>query len=127
MTAPKAFISYSWTNADHENWVLKLATDLVEAGVDTIVDKWDLKEGHDATVFMERMVTDPEINKVILVCDRAYAEKTNDRKGGVGTEAQIISSKIYKKTDQDKFVAIVTENDEKGDPYLPTYYESRIL
>jgi len=127
MATPKAFISYSWTNAAHENWVLRLATDLVEAGVDTIIDKWDLKEGHDATAFMERMVTDPEIKKVILVCDRAYAEKTNDRKGGVGTEAQIISPKIYKTKDQDKFVAIVTENDETGNPFLPAYYESRIF
>ncbi len=64
MATPKAFISYSWTNAAHENWVLRLATDLVEAGVDTIIDKWDLKEGHDATAFMERMVTDPEIKKL---------------------------------------------------------------
>jgi hypothetical protein len=45
------------------------------------IDKWDLKEGHDAIKFMEKMVTDPEIKKVIVVLDRAYAEKADGRKG----------------------------------------------
>jgi len=123
---PKLFISYSWTSPDHEQWVLSLATDLRETGVDVIFDKWDLKEGHDANVFMEKIVTDPEIKKVALVCDRAYAEKADGRSGGVGTETQIITSEIYQKADQNKFVAIVTERDEQGMACLPTYYKSRI-
>ena len=41
------------------------------------------------------MVTDAEIKKVILICDKAYADKTDGRTGGVGTEAQIISGEIY--------------------------------
>ncbi len=47
------------------------------------IDKWDLKEGHDSIRFMEKMVTDPEIKKVIIVLNRAYAEKADARKGGV--------------------------------------------
>ncbi len=126
MASPKLFVSYSWSGPDHEAWVLRLATDLRESGVDVTIDKWDLKEGHDAHAFMEKMVTDPEIKKVILICDKAYVDKTDERTGGVGTEAQIISPEIYKKQDQDKFVAIVTERDEHGKPYLPVYYRSRI-
>lgn len=126
MAAPKVFVSYSWTNPDHEAWVLQLSTELRESGVDVILDKWDLKEGHDAHAFMEKMVTDPDIKKVILVCDRAYADKANGRSGGVGTEAQIISGEIYEKQAQDKFVAIVTERDEEGKAYVPAYYRSRI-
>lgn len=123
---PKLFVSYSWTNPDHESWVVRLATDLRESGVDTVLDKWDLKEGHDAHAFMERMVTDPEIKKVILICDKLYAEKTDGRAGGVGKEAQIISSEIYEKQDQSKFVAVLKERDPNGKPYLPVYYRSRI-
>ena len=48
MTHPKLFISYSWSSPEHEQWVLKLATELRENGVDVTLDKWDLKEGHDA-------------------------------------------------------------------------------
>jgi|TARA_R100000005_G_scaffold96611_1_gene85120 hypothetical protein len=123
---PNLFISYSWSNPDHEEWVLDLATELRDSGINVILDKWDLKEGNDANAFMEQMVSKPEIEKVLLICDEKYVQKTNDRSGGVGTEAQIISSEIYSKQDQDKFVAVVKERDDNGDAYLPTYYKSRI-
>jgi hypothetical protein len=124
--SPKLFISYSWSSPEHEQWVLTLATELRDSGVDVILDKWDLREGHDAHAFMERMVSDPNIKKVILVCDHVYAEKADGRSGGVGTEAQIITPEIYGKQDQDKFVAVVAEKDENNAPYVPIYYKSRI-
>lgn len=126
MADPKLFVSYSWSSPDHEEWVLQLSTELRENGVDVILDKWDLREGNDANAFMEKMVTDAEIKKVILICDQAYAEKANNRSGGVGTEAQIISGEIYAAQDQAKFVAVVKERDAEGNAYLPAYYHSRI-
>lgn len=126
MTNPKLFISYSWSSPQHEQWVIQLSTELRESGVDVILDKWDLKEGHDAIVFMEKMVSDPEVRKVIMVCDETYARKSDGRAGGVGTESQIISKEVYDNISQDKFVAVVTQKDENGKPYVPTYYKSRI-
>jgi len=126
MESPKVFVSYSWTTPEHEDWVLNLSTELRESGIDIILDKWDLKEGHDSNAFMERMVTDKSINKVIIICDESYALKADDRSGGVGTETQIISSKIYSSVEQDKFVAVIAEKDNDGNAYLPTYYKSRI-
>ena len=123
---PKLFISYSWSSIEHEKKVIDLATTLREEGVDVILDKWDLKEGQDAYAFMEKMVTDPEIKKVAIICDRVYADKADGRSGGVGTETQIISREVYENQDQNKFVAIVTEKDEDGKPYVPTYYKGRI-
>jgi hypothetical protein len=124
--SPKLFISYSWSSPEHELWVVNLATQLRESGVDVILDKWDLKEGYDAIKFMEKMVSDPAIKKVAIICDRLYVEKADGRSGGVGTETQIITSEIYEKEDQSKFVAIITQKDEEGKPYLPIYYKSRI-
>ncbi|MFQ2659208.1 SEFIR domain-containing protein [Aeromonas caviae] len=126
MTAPKLFISYSWTDAEHEQWVIDLATDLRESAVDVILDKWDLKEGHDAVAFMEKMVTDPEIKKVAIICDETYAAKADGRSGGVGTETQIISREVYENQAQEKFVAVVCSRDDMGKAHLPTYYKSRI-
>lgn len=123
---PKLFISYSWTSSAHEEWVLSLATELVESGVNVVLDKWDLREGQDAYAFMEKMVTDPGIKKVIVVCDRLYAEKADGRSGGVGAETQIISPEIYAQQDLSKFVAVLPERDEDGTPFLPAYYKSRI-
>jgi hypothetical protein len=124
--APKLFVSYSWTSEDHERWVIDLATALRDAGVDVVLDKWDLREGQDAHHFMEQMVSNPEIKKVAMICDRRYAEKANDRAGGVGTETQIISPEIYAKQDQTKFVAVLSERDTEGKPFLPIYYKSRV-
>ena len=126
MEAPKLFISYSWSHADHEQWVISLATELSESGVDVILDKWDLKEGHDSVAFMEQMVTDPKIKKVAIICDEKYAAKADGRAGGVGTETQIISKEVYENQAQEKFVAIVCEKDASGKAFLPTYYKSRI-
>ena len=123
---PKVFISYSWTTPDHEQWVINLATQLRETGVDAILDKWDLKQGHDANVFMEGMVTDLTIEKVIMVVDKYYAEKANARSGGVGTEAQIISKELYDKKQQDKFVAVIVEKDDNGKLCSPVFCSSRI-
>ena len=123
---PKLFISYSWSNTEYEQNVLQLATELRESGIDVILDKWDLREGHDSHAFMEKMVADPEIKKVALLCDQIYVEKADGRKGGVGTETQIITPEIYNKQDQSKFVAVVMERDDKGRPCLPAYYKSRV-
>ena len=126
LKTPKLFISYSWTTPEHEAWVLNLATELRESGIDVILDKWDLKEGQDAHAFMERMVADESVEKVIIVCDKAYAEKADAREGGVGTETQIISPEVYNSVTQTKFVAVISQKDVNGKPYLPTYYKSRI-
>ncbi|MET4120325.1 hypothetical protein ABIB90_008263 [Bradyrhizobium sp. JR4.1] len=125
-SAPRAFISYSWSSPEHERWVMDLATQLVDGGVDVVLDKWNLREGNDAYQFMESMVTDPAVKKVIIVCDKRYAEKADGRKGGVGAESQIMSPEIYKKADQTKFTAIVSEVDENGEPYLPKFLGSRL-
>lgn len=126
MDNPKLFISYSWSNPLHEQWVIDLASELIESGVQVILDKWDLKEGHDSVAFMEKMVTDPAISKVMIVCDEIYAAKADGRSGGVGTETQIISREVYENQEQGKFVAVISEKDDQGKAYLPTYYKSRI-
>jgi len=123
---PKIFISYSWTTPTHEDWVINLAERLVSDGIDVVIDKWDLKEGHDKYTFMESMVLSTDIVKVLIILDKKYTEKANNKSGGVGTETQIISPKIYENVSQEKFIPIVAQRDENGNPYMPTYLESRI-
>lgn len=126
MENPKLFISYSWSSPEHEEWVIQLAEELVENGIDVKLDKWDLKEGNDAYAFMESMVTDNEIKKVIVVCDKVYSQKADKRTGGAGTEAQIISQKVYEQVDQNKFIAVIKEKDENEKAYTPVFFKSRI-
>lgn len=35
---------------------------------------------------MEQLVNDPEIDRVLIICDKVYVEKANSRSGGVGDE-----------------------------------------
>jgi hypothetical protein len=125
VTIPKVFISYSWSTPEHEEWVIGLATRLRQDGVDVVLDKWDLKEGQDIYAFMESMVTSSDIDKVLIICDKSYKEKADSRKGGVGTETQIITSEIYNSVNQEKFIPIIAERDEKGDAFIPTYIRNR--
>lgn len=123
---PKVFVSYSWTSDEHVEWVLDLAQRLVGNGVDVVIDRWDLKAGQDKFQFMERMVLDPTIAKVLVVCDKGYAEKANNRAGGVGTESTIISQNVYNQVEQTKFLPIIAERDEEKNAFTPVFLESRI-
>jgi hypothetical protein len=125
--APNVFISYSWKPFLNKQKVLELAERLTSNRVHVIIDEWDLKEGQDKYQFMEQMVNNAEVKKVLLICNKEYAEKANGRKGGVGVESLIISDEIYKQADQTKFIPIVFEFDENGSPYLPSFVKSRIF
>jgi hypothetical protein len=124
--SPKVFMSYSWTDEDHIAWVESLATRLMSDGVHVIFDQWDLKKGHDKIVFMEQMVTDPGVKRVLCVCDRLYSEKADGRRGGVGTESQIISKELYDRVTQEKVVALLREKDDHGEPCLPVFFRARM-
>ena len=122
----KVFISYCWTSQEHEEWVYHLAEKLINSGVDVKLDKWDLKQGQDKYAFMESMVNDEEINKVLVICDKGYKEKADKREGGVGTETQIITAELYNKVEETKFIPIIAEQGEHFDSYMPIFIKTRI-
>ncbi len=122
---PKVFISYSWGSNEHQEKVLSFATRLMNDGIDVILDKWDLTEGNDMNAFMEKCVNDSSVTNVLMLLDKNYAEKADKKEGGVGTETQIISAKVYKEVNQDKFIPIVFERDSNGNIFKPIYLQSR--
>jgi TIR domain len=103
-----------------------LAERLSGDGVVVILDKWDLREGQDKHAFMEQLVKDKSIMKVLVICDAVYQAKADGRSGGVGTETQLISKEVYENTDQEKFIPIVREHDREGAPCVPKYMASRL-
>lgn len=125
MENPKVFISYSWHPEKNKIWVQRLAERLIQDGVNVKLDVWDLKHGHDKYVFMEQMVKDSDIKKVLVICNEDYARKADDRTGGVGTESTIMSSDIYSLAEQTKFIPILVEK-KNGEPCLPTFLKSRM-
>lgn len=127
MENPKVFISYSWHPKENQIRVQQLAERLFSDGVHCVMDIYDLKDGQDKNKFMEQMVNDPSVNKVLLICNKEYAEKANARKGGVGIESTIVSEDIYSNAEQTKFIPIVFEYAADGKPCVPTFVKSRIF
>ena len=127
METPKVFISYSWHPKENQIKVEQLAERLFSDGVHCVIDIYDLRDGQDKNKFMEQMVNDPTVKKVLLICNKEYTEKANARKGGVGIESTIVSEEIYSNAEQTKFIPVIFEYDENGKPYLPTFVKSRIF
>lgn len=123
---PQVFISYSWSSPGHQARIREWAEQIVGDGIEVVLDVWDLNEGDDKYSFMEKMVTDEKVTHVLIFSDAEYAAKADSRSAGVGTESQIISREIYSKIQQSKFIPIVCEFDETGEPFLPTFLKSRI-
>lgn len=121
----KIFISYSWKPYTNKLKVIELAERLTNDGIHVILDDWDLKEGQDKYHFMEQMVNDESVNKVLLVCNKEYAEKANKKQGGVGIESLIVSDEIYQQVEQTKFIPVVMQY-ENEKPCLPTFIKTRI-
>ncbi|WP_448761865.1 toll/interleukin-1 receptor domain-containing protein [Acinetobacter tandoii] len=119
---PKVFLSYSWSSPEHEDWVLDLAHRLHNDNIHIVIDKWDLREGQSSAEFMESMVVDPTIDKIIMVIDNTYQQKADSRDGGVGTESTILSNLLYSKISTNNVVAIIAEPGSKP----PVFYSSRI-
>ena len=122
---PKVFISYCWKPQENKERVLRLADRLKDDGVDVVMDKTDLHPGQDMNVFMERLSTDPDIKKVLVICTAEYVKKANAREGGVGTESEIIIPQVYGRPMQQKIIPLFFEKDENGDLYRPIYLSNR--
>lgn len=123
---PSAFLSYSWTSDEYADKVEQFARDLNDAGVHIVLDQWDLVEGQDKYAFMERCVTDPAIDKVLILIDPRYTERADSREGGVGHETLIISPEVYGRADQERFIPVIMGRDESDQIRLPAYLRGRI-
>lgn len=118
---PRVFISYTGADETNSDWVKNLACRLRECGVNTRLDMFHLKPGQDLPQWMtnELIMAD----KVLLICDKYYAERANNRHGGVGWETMIIQGDMLCNYGQNKYLAIVRDDDI--DHSLPIYIKSK--
>ncbi len=121
------FVSYSWSGDRYQEKVKRLVDDLIASGINVTVDFYDLNPGNDTFAFMEKMVSDEKIDKVLILIDPKYSLKANKKEAtGVSTETQIITPHVYRKTNQNKFIPIIMEKEETGELKLPIYLEGRL-
>lgn len=101
---PNVFISYSWEDDSHKEWVKSLADRLLSDGIDATIDQYDLSLGDRLPQFMEKSITD-----ALIICTPKYKEKSDTRKGGVGYEGHIISAELLSKGNEKKFIPIISK------------------
>ena len=118
---PVVFVSYSHDDDTHKAWVIELSSVLRTNGVDVVLDRWDLRPGADAAVFMEEGVRDSE--RVVVVCSNDYVERANSGEGGVAYEKMIITAELVADVGTRKFIPII-RNSTEAKP-LPTFLGSR--
>ena len=122
MKAPSVFLSYSHDSDPHKSWVLRLAAELRERGVDATLDQWDLSPGQDVAAFMQRGILDAD--RVILVCSDTYVRKAEAGTGGVGFERLIVTGEVVQQIDTRKFIPLVRGN--PGEPRIPRFLGPRL-
>ena len=101
----KVFISYSWEDEEHKDWVRNLANELLENGIDATLDQYDLSLGDRLPQFMEQSVANADY--VLIICTPTYKKKSDARKGGVGYEGHIISGELFEKGNERKFIPVI--------------------
>lgn len=88
------FISYSWDSPKHQEWILRLAKDLMSKyGLNVILDQFELSAGNDLTYFMESSME--KADKVLVILTPSYKIKAEERKSGVGYETSMITQEIF--------------------------------
>jgi len=123
MSNKKVFISYSWDDKVHTNWVRKLADEIIKNGIDVILDQYDLKVGNDSIYFMEKALL---ANKVILILTPNYKIKADKREGGVGAEYSLITQALYEGVpDESRFIPILRFGNKKSS--CPTFMKNIIF
>ena len=120
---PKVFISYSWDNEEHTEWIVSLADNLCKNGIVVLLDQYDLRAGANLTHFMEDSLKKSE--KVLIIMTENYSKKADGRKGGVGYEYSIISSDFFENQKENKkYIPILRGKNKEAS--VPSFLRSYI-
>lgn len=93
MKKPTVFVSYSWDNQEHKDWVTVLANQLRRNGIDAMIDEFITQKG---TVNLNKMMIENIRDKdyTLVILTEKYAEKADGFKDGVGYETSLLINEI---------------------------------
>lgn len=118
------FISYSWDSIEHQEWVLRLSSDLMEKfGIDIILDQFELSAGKDLTYFMENSIE--KADKVLVILTPEYKIKAENRTSGVGYETSMISQEVFESPiSKVKFIPVLRMGTQSNS--FPKFLKSKL-
>lgn len=97
------FISYAIESAEHNRKVMSFANKLKLEGIDVFIFN-DMKLGERFNHFMEKI---DECDFTLFVCTPVYKQKADSRECGVGYEWNIITTGVFNRFDERKFIPIL--------------------
>ena len=95
-TRPRCFISYAWGVDEHERWVIQLATDLRNIGIEVVLDRWvNAEPGASIARFISR-ISACEFIAVVGTPEYKlkYENKLSPAGNVVAAEFDLISSRL---------------------------------
>lgn len=135
-----AFVSYSWDDETHKEWVWALAGRLRADGVDVTLDRWATAPGDQLPAFMERAIRENKF--VVIICSPRYKLRSDSREGGVGYEGDIMTGEVMTQQSHRKFIPVLRRGTWQqaapswlaskyhinltGDPYSERDYEDLV-
>lgn len=99
------FITYSWEDEAHKDWAKQLANELLEEGVEAVIDQYDMDPGDRLPQFMEQSITGAVY--VLIICTPKYKEKADKRLGGVGYECHLMAGELLTKRNERKYIPVI--------------------
>jgi small GTP-binding protein len=123
---PECFISYAWGEPVHERWVERLATDLLKADVNVILDRWETRIGSSVPRFVDRV---GQAGYVIVIGTPLYRRKYDNQEpmGGfvVAAEGDLIGKRMIGSEKEKRTVLpLLLEGDETS--ALPPLLHGRV-
>lgn len=122
---PRVFISYCWENPETVRRVHEFADFLDHNGIHLEMDRY-LPEGASLYKFMESMVNDPGVDRVLCFIDRAYTRREQEGEGGVSVETTIISQDVYDQVSKTgrpvRFIPVLLEKPGEGERAVPVMF-----
>lgn len=121
---PSCFISYAWGDAVQERWVEgSLATDLRNAGIGVILDRWHAVPASSLTKFIEQVGT---TDFVAIVGTPRLRRKYDAQQGDpvVAAELKMIGNRLRKSTKSNTVVPLLLEGDQETS--FPPFAEDSI-
>lgn len=134
---PSVFISYSWDDDAHRDWVRTLAERLRADGLNVSIDRWSAVPGDQLPAFMEQAIRNNQF--VVIICTPRYKRRADTREGGVGYEGDIMTAEVMTLRNHRKFIPALRNGtkvdaipmwlsgkyyiDLTGEPYSERNYE----
>lgn len=110
---PTCFISYAWGDAAHERWTERqLATDLRNAGIEVLFDRWHNTPGTSITRYIEQI---SKADFVVLVGTKRLKKKYDSKKADAVVEAELrlINTRLRKQSERERVLPLLLDGDAK--------------